>query len=444
MSELLSIADDFLARARRAGADAADVLAAHSTDLTCSIRKGIPDTLERSESKGLGLRVFIGQSFATVSTSDLSADNLDTLAETAVAIARAAPPDPFTGLADPTRLARELPDLDLFDPNEPTLEALQQQCREAEEAGTNHTGITNSDGADAGYSAHAIALVTSGGYRGTYRTSHTGLSLTLIAGTGGDMQRDYSYSSTRHAADLRTPRSIGDEAARRTLARMHPEKLASCKVPLLFDPRIARSFLASLASAVNGASVARGTSFLKDAMGTQLFDSTVTILDDPRIHRALASRPADGEGVATAPLTLIESGILKSWFLDTRTANQLGLTTTGHASRSMGSGPSPSCSNLYLKPGTATPSELMADIKDGIYITDTFGMGVNLTTGDYSQGASGLRIINGEITTAVSEITIAGHLLDMFKHLIPANDLTFETSINSPTLRIDGMTVAGA
>lgn len=444
MPSLHTLAESFLALATRAGADAAEVVARHSTDLTCSIRKGVPETLERSESKGLGLRVFIGQSQAIVSTSDLATGNLAQLAEAAVSIARAAPPDPYTGLAPADRLARSLPELDLFDAHEPALPALQALCREAEEAGLAHAGITQSEGAEAGYGAHETVLLTSHGYSGGYRSSHSGLSLTLIAGTGADMQRDYAYSSTRHAADLRSPSSIGDEAATRTLARLHPTKPASGRYPLLFEPRIARSLLSALAGACNGASVARGTSFLQSARGESLFDSHITILDDPHIRRGLASRPVDGEGVATAPFTLIDKGTLTGWFLDTRAARQLGLATTGHAARALGSPPAPSPTNLYMQPGTCSPEALMADIADGIYITECFGMGVNLITGDYSQGAAGRRIINGQLGPAISEITIAGHLREMFRALTPANDLRFEAGLNAPTLRIDGMTVAGA
>lgn len=443
MPDLIALADDFLTFAKRAGADACDVLAVHATDLNCSIRKGEPETLERSESTGLGLRVFIGQSYASVSTSNLARGNLQAMAESAVAIAGAAPPDPFAALAPKERLATSHPALDLFDANEPTLEILQQRCRETEDAGRAHAGITNSEGADAGYSAHRSALITSHGFHGENQGSYSSLSLSLIAGTGADMQRDYAYSTARHGTDLKSPAQVGNEAAERTLKRLHPRKLQSLKCPLVFDYRVARSLVSSFASAINGASVARGTSFLKQAMGSALFDPSVTIIDDALRPRGLSSRPFDGEGVATAPLTLIDKGELRSWLLDTRSANQLGLQTTGHASRGLGGSPSPSSSNLYMQAGTNSPAELMADIAEGIYITETFGMGVNLITGDYSQGASGYMIRSGVVAEPVSEITIAGHLKQMFATLIPANDLRFESSINAPTLRIDGMTTAG-
>lgn len=444
MIALLTLAEQFLSLATHAGAEAADVLAVHSTDINCSIRKSIPETLERSESTGLGLRVFIGKSYANVSTSNLSRNNLQTLAETAVAIARAAPPDAFASLAPENRLARTIPNLDIFDASEPTLEQLQQQCREAEAAGTAHAGITNSEGADAGYSAHRTALITSHGFSGETQSSYRSLSLSLIAGNGADMQRDYAYSTARHGSDLKTPAQIGNEAATRTLARMHPRKISSLKCPLVFDPRVARSLVASFISAINGASIARGTSFLKDAMGTQLFNPTITISDNALLPRGLSSKAFDGEGVATAPLTLIENGILTNWLLDTRSAAQLGLSTTGHASRGLGSAPSPSSTNVVLHNGNVTPDALMSDISEGIYITEAFGMGVNLITGDYSQGASGFMIRNGARAEAVSEITIAGNLRSMFQTLTAANNLAFESSINSPTLRIEGMTIAGA
>lgn len=444
MADLLSLADDFKRLALKHGADACDVLAVHSTDLNCSIRKGNPETLERSESTGLGLRVFVGHAYANVSTSNLLPANLGTLAESAVAIARAAPADPFAALAPKERLATSIPALDLFDGTEPTLESLQNRCRETEARGLSHPGITNSEGADAGYSAHRMALVTSHGFAGETQSSYGSLSLSLIAGTGAGMQRDYAYTTARHGSDLRTPESIGDEAAERTLARLNPRKVSSIKCPLVFDRRVARSLLASLASAASGSAIARGTSFLKHALGTTIFPAHVSIVDDPLRPRGLASKPFDGEAVATAPMTLIDNGALTSWFLDTRSANQLNLRTTGHASRGLGSAPSPSCTNLYMQPGTLSVEALMEDITEGILITETFGMGVNLITGDYSQGASGFMIRSGKRAEPVSEITIAGHLSPMFANLTPANDLLFESSINAPTLRIEGMTVAGA
>lgn len=444
MVDLLSLAEDFMRHATRAGADAADVLAVHSTDLNCSIRKSTPETLERSESTGLGLRVFIGNAYASVSTSNLASHNLKSLAETAISIARAAPPDAFSSLAPEHRLARTLPNCDVYDANEPTLEQLQAQCLEAESTGTSHTGITNSEGADAGYSAHRTALITSHGFAGETQSSYRSLSLSLIAGIGGDMQRDYAYSTARHGSDLKSAIAIGNEAAERTLRRLHPRKIESIQCPLVFDPRVARSLLSSFVSAINGSAITRGTSFLKGAMGQTVFGPSITITDDPLRLRGLASKSFDGEGVATSPLTLIEGGVLQSWLLDTRSARQLGLETTGHASRGLGSAPSPSSTNVMLHAGNVTPQALMADIREGIYITEAFGMGVNLITGDYSQGASGFMIRNGERTEAVSEITIAGHLRDMFAHIIAADDLQFESSINAPTLRIDGMTVAGA
>jgi PmbA protein len=443
-ANLMQIAESFLALARSFGADAAEVMAVASTDMAASVRNNIPETLERAESRALGLRVFIGQSYATVSTSDFSPDALKIQAEAAIAIARAAPPDPFTSLAPAERLARTIPNLDCFDPNEPTLEALLAQCRETEEIGRAHAGITNSEGADASYGAYETCLLTSAGFSGLYRGSMSGLSLSLIGGVGGDMQRDYAYASARHRADLPTAEAIGREAATRTLGRLNPHKISSGKLPILFEPRVGKSLLSAFASAISGASVARGTSFLKSAMGEAIFAPGIRILDDPQRKRGLASRPFDGEGVATKPLALVENGVLQTWLLDMRSANQLGLQTTGHAARSLGGAPSPSASNLHLENGVLTPEALMADITDGLYITETFGMGVNLTTGDYSQGAGGFRIRGGALAEPVSEITIAGQLRDMFRALTPANDLQFHYATNVPTFRIDGMTVAGA
>jgi PmbA protein len=316
-------------------------------------------------------------------------------------------------------------------------------ARAAEEAGLSVKGITKSGGASASAGIGGMVLVTSHGFRGAYLGSRHGVSMTAIAGDGTGMERDYDYSSVLHASDLESPEKIGLTAGARAIARVNPRKVTTRKVPVVFDPRVASTLVGHLAGAVNGASIARKTSFLKDKMGAQLFASGIRIIDDPLRKRGLRSHPFDGEGVAGKKLALVEDGVLRSWILDSGTARELGLVTTGHAQRGVSSSPSPGASNLHLEAGTVSPEELIADIKDGFYVTDLIGSGVNGVTGDYSRGASGFWIENGKRSFAVSEVTIAGHLFDIFRTLTPANDLEFKQGVNAPTVRLEGLTVAG-
>lgn len=432
-----------LARAKRAGADAADAALFVSTDLSVSRRLGRPEDLERSESRALGLRVMAGRRQATVSSTDSAPETLDEMAARAVAMARLAPEDPHAGLAPAALLAANPPDLDLCDPREPSVEWLLERCAEAEDAALATKGITNSEGAGAGYSRSDVALVTSHGFAGNYRGTSASISLSVLAGEGAGMERDYDFTSARHVSDLEDARMVGERAARRALDRLGARKIQSRKASVLFDPRVGKGLLSTFAGAINGAAVARGTTFLKDRMGEAVFSPGITVVDDPHIARGRASKPFDGEGVAGKKRALAENGILKSWLLDARSAHQLGLETTGHAARGVASPPSPAPSNLYLEAGALSPGALMEDIREGFYVTETFGMGVNIVTGDYSQGASGFWIENGKRAYPVSEVTIAGRLPEMFRQLTPANDLEFRYGINTPTLRIDGMTVGG-
>lgn len=443
MENSLALAKNCIDAARKAGADAADTLYYASTSLSVSRRLGKPEGLERSESNGIGLRVFVGDRFATASTSDTSREALREMAERTVAMAKLAPSDPLSTLAPEALLATQVPDLDLFDAHEPDAVALQRQCEETEETALAVAGITNSEGASAGYGSTELAIATSHGFAKAYRTSHHSLSVSVLAGTGTGMERDYDYSSTRFAADLRSAKSIGAEAAKRALARMSPRKVSTQQVQVVFDPRVSKRLLGSFLGAINGGSIARGTSFLKDSMGKNVFGTGITIIDDPLMKRGLGSRPFDGEGLASKKLELVHDGVLQHWLLDVRSANKLGLAPLGHASRGLSSPPSPSSSNCYIAPGKATPAELMADIKDGFYVTEMIGMGVNLVTGDFSQGATGFWITNGKLDYPVSEVTIAGKLQDMFGNLVAANDLKFEYSTNAPTLSAGLMTVAG-
>jgi PmbA protein len=396
-----------------------------------------------SEGDDLGLRVLIGRRQAVVSTNDTSSAGYRELAERAVAMARVAPEDKYAGLADQDRLAHRFPDLDLIDRDLPTVPQLEALAREAEKAGLAVKGVSKSGGASASAGIGGMVLITSHGFRGAYLGSQHGVSMTAIAGDGIGMERDYDFSSALHAADLESPEKIGRTAGERAVARANPRKVSTRKVPVVFDPRVAGSLVSHLASAANGASVARKTSFLREKMGEQLFAKGIRIIDDPLRVRGLRSRPFDGEGVAGQRLALVDDGRLASWLLDSATARELGLTTTGHAQRGVSSGPSPGASNLHLEAGALSPEQLIADIADGFYVTDLIGMGVSMVTGDYSRGASGFWIENGQRTYAVSEVTIAGHLSDIFRTLTPASDLVFRYGTNAPTVRLEGLTVAG-
>jgi PmbA protein len=440
----LNLLTDLLAAARKAGADAADALIAQSLSLGVSWRMGKPEDVERSESRDLGLRVFVGQGQACVSTSDTSAAARAELVARAVAMARNAPPDRFAGLADPALLAKAWPDLDLADSAEPDVATLQARARAAEEAALAVAGVTNTEGSGASYGQSRVALATSTGFAGAYAGSRHGLSASAIAGSGTGMEQDSDFTSARHFADLVDAATIGRSAGERAVKRLNPRKLPSQAVPVIFDPRVAGSIIGHVVGAISGSAVARGTSFLKDRMGQEIFGPGVTIVDDPLRRRGLRSRPFDGEGVGGQRRNLIDRGRLTTWLLDSATAKQLGLQTTGHAARGTSSPPSPSATNLWMEPGALSPAELMRDIKAGLYVTELIGFGVNGVTGDYSRGAGGFWIENGEIAFPVSEMTIAGNLKDMFRNLTPASDLTFKYGTDAPTLRIEGMTVAGA
>jgi PmbA protein len=442
-SALTDLADRLVAAARKAGADAADAVAVRSVSQSVEIRDGAVEESERSESDDVGLRVLVGKRQAVVSTNDLAANGVAVLAERAVAMARAAPEDKFAGLADPQLLARDIPDLDLVDPDLPTVARLEDLAREAEAAAMAMPGVTKSGGASASARIGGMVLVTSHGFHGAYLGSRHGLSMTAIAGEGTAMERDYDFSSTLHAADLESPEKVGRTAAERAVERLNPLKAATGKVPVVFDRRVAGSLIGHLASAINGAAVARKTSFLMDKLGQKIFAEGIRIIDDPLRKRGQRSHPFDGEGVAGRRLAIIDDGVLTTWFLDCATGRELGRETTGHAARGVSSTPSPSPTNLHLEPGRLTPDELIADIEAGFYVTDLIGSGANLVTGDYSRGAAGFWIEKGKRTYPVSEVTIAGHLNDIFRTLVPANDLEFRFGTNAPTVRIEGLTVAG-
>lgn len=440
---LTTLAHRLVEAAKRAGADAADAVAVRGVSQGVEVRDGRVEGSERSEGDDVGLRVLVGRRQAVISTNDIRGDNVDQLAERAVAMARVAPDDKYVGLADPSLLARDFADLDLLDPVMPSNAELERRAIEAEESALAVKGVTKSGGASASTGIGGMVLVTSTGFHGSYLRSSQGTSMTAIVGDGTNMERDYDYTSAPHASDLASPASVGKSAGERAVARANPRKAATCKVPVIFDPRVSNSLVGHVIGAANGASIARKTSFLKDRLGEQLFDKSIRIIDDPLRVRGLRSQTFDAEGVTVRKMAIIDEGVLTTWLLDSATARELGLVTTGHAHRGVSSSPSPGAYNLHMEAGEPTPAELMSDIKDGFYVTDLIGSGVNGVTGDYSRGASGFWIENGELTYAVSEMTIAGHLIEMFKSLRPANDLTFRYGVNAPTLRIEGLTVAG-
>lgn len=445
VDQALTRLETALAAAKAAGADAADAIYVGDGSTSVSVRLGKLEDIGRSEGEEVGIRVFIGKSSASVSSSDLSPRALATAAERAVAMARLAPEDQWAGLAPDDRLLKgAIPDLDIDDGATPSAEALRDLAMAAEDAARAVPGITNSEGGGASAGNVVTALATSGGFRGGKTATSYGASASVIAGEGAAMQRDYAWHSARHFSDLEAAAVIGARAGNRAIKRLNPIKLDTAQMPIVYDPRVGSSLVGHLVGAITGSAITRGTSFLKDLLGQQIFDSGITIVDDPHRLRGLRSRAFDGEGLPTAVTRLIDAGVLTGWLLDAASARQLGLQPTGHASRGTSGPPGAGTSNLHLAAGSVSPQALIADIRQGFYVTELIGMGVNGLTGDYSRGASGFLIENGELTVAVAEVTIAGNLKDMFKAMVAADDLSFRHATNVPTLRIDGMTVAGA
>jgi len=439
-----TILASLLDAAAKAGADAADALYVEGISSSVSYRLGKLEDVERAENYDLGLRVFVGQKVAFVSSTDFSPDAIAALPGRAVAMARLAPEDKFASLAPVERLATALPNLDLEDAAEPGADVLIARARAVEGAALAVSGVTNSEGGGASFSRNAVALATSTGFYGRYAGTSHSIGVAVLAGEGTGMERDYDHASARHAGDLRAAEEIGQRAGEKAVKRLNPRSMPSQTLPVVFHPDEAAGLLSHFTGAISGAAIARGVSFLKDRLGTQVFGSAINIIDDPHRMRGLRSKPFDGEGVANSRRALIENGKLTSWLLDCASARQLGLQTTGHAARGTGGPPSPSATNLYLEAGKLSVKDLIADIRQGFYVTELMGMGVNGVTGDYSRGAAGFWIENGEIAFPVSEVTIAGNLKEMFAHLTQADDLEFRHGVNSPTVRIEGMTLAGA
>jgi PmbA protein len=440
----LDLLADLLAAARAAGAEAADAVMIGGTALSVERRLGVTENLERSETRDLGLRVFLGERSAIVSATTVDPAQFPALAERAVAMARVVPPDPFGGLSEDEAPPEPDAALDLVDPAEPDAADLIARAQAAEDAARAVPGVTNSEGGSAGYGRTEIWLVTSRGFAGRAVRTYHALSASVIAGSGTGMQRDYAAHSSVHLADLDPPEEVGRQAGERAVARLDPRRPRTARLPVVFDPRVAGSLLGHLAGAVNGAAVARGTTFLKDRLGERILPPGIEVIDDPRRVRGLRSGTFDGEGVPTRTRHVVRDGVLQTWLLDSRSARQLKLRSTGSATRGTGGPPGPAATNLYMAAGTVAPAALMADITEGLYVTELIGMGVNGITGDYSRGAAGFMIRNGALAEPVAEVTIAGNLRDMFLHLVPADDLRFRRGTDAPTLRIEGMTMAGA
>ena len=426
--------------AKKAGADAADAVAVRGRSSSVSVRLGKVEATESSESDDISLRVFVGNRVASVSAT--AASDTAMLAERAVAMARVSPEDPYQGLADPSRIATTIRDLDLFDDTEIAAEQLKQDALAAEDAALSVKGVTNSGGSGASAGLGGLVLATSHGFLGQYLGSRFSRSASVIAGEGTAMERDYDFSSRLHFADLDKPEEIGRKAGERAVRRLNARQARTGPVTVIFDPRVARGIAGHIAGAINGAAVARKTSFLRDMMGKQIASAAVTVTDDPLRVRGPASRPFDGEGVEGERLEMVKDGVLQHWFLSTSAARELGLETNGRGARS-GTSVSPSSTNLAIEPGDQTPEQLIKSLATGFYVTEVFGQGVNMVTGEYSRGASGFWIENGEITYPVSEVTIASNMKDMFLNIVPANDVDRNFGTAAPTLLIEGMTLAG-
>ena len=438
--ELLDFAAQLVGAAKSAGADASDAIVVRGRSVSVSVRLGKVEGTEASESDDCSLRVFVGKRIATISAN--SGSDVKMLAERAVAMAKVAPEDPFQSLADRECLVKSPRDLDLFDPTSVSSEALAEAALEQEEAAMAVKGITNSGGSSASAGFGGMVLVTSDGFSGHYVGSRFGRGLSVIAGEGTGMERDYEFSSRIHYKDLEESRVIGLKAAERAVRKINARKAKTGPVNVIFDPRVARGIAGHLAGAINGASIARKTSFLKDRMGEQILAKGIFVTDDPLKVRGPSSRPFDGEGVEGSAMTFVDDGVLKAWTLSTATARELGLETNGRGVRS-GSTIAPSSTNFAFEPGNIAPGDLIKQIGAGFYVTEVIGHGVDLVTGDYSRGASGFWIENGELTHPVSEVTIAGNLKDMFMNMILANDLDRNFGTAAPTLAITGMTLAG-
>jgi PmbA protein len=440
-----TLLEDLLRAARKAGADAADAMVVDGASIAVACRMGALETLERSEGGDIGLRVFCGRRSAIVSSADRRKPALDDLVARAVAMARSVPEDPYGGLADPDQLATAAPAIDLCDGTDRSAEDLIAAAQATEDAARAVAGVTNSEGAEAAWSRMQVVVAGTNGFNHAYSKSSSSISVSVLAGATGEggMERDWDYSSAVYWDDLRAAAEVGRSAGERAVRRLGARRVKSARVPVVFDQRMARGLLGHFLGAINGAAVARGMTFLKDAMDSEVFAPGITIVEDPHRPRGARSRPVDAEGLPTVRRALIDGGRLTSWILDLRSARQLALPPTGHAVRGTASAPSGSPSNVWMEAGPLSPQALIGEIDQGLYVTDLFGQGINGVTGDYSRGCAGFWIENGRIAFPVNEMTVAGNLRDMFRTVTPANDLEMIHGTDAPTLRVDGLTVAG-
>jgi PmbA protein len=441
--DLLSIAANVVAMALKSGATAADAMAISATAQDVTLRHGVIEQLEQSESQDVGLRVFVGHSAAMIAGSVLTSDALQRLVDRAIATAKLAPPDPFAGLADPTQLVSHVADLDLVSTTQLNIEELKALAKRAEDAGLAVKGVSRSNGGSASASRRHVAMAASNGFAKAWERTSFGISASVVAGEGTAMERDYDGHGATHFEDLDAPEKIGTTAGERAIARLNPRKIPSQTVPVMYDRRVAASLFGHMLGGINGASIARGTSFLKSDLGKSLFKPNVNLVEDPHRLRGSSSRPFDGEGLPTVKRNIIDAGVLTTWVMDLRAARQLGLPPTGHGVRGLTSPPGASPSNLHVDAGARSPAEIIKDFGTGLLVTEFIGSTINMVTGDYSRGASGFWIENGEITFPVSGITVAGNLRSMFAALEPASDLIFRSSMNVPSCFLGEMTIAG-
>ena len=430
-------------KSKKFGADNVDVLYIENTNIDIGCRLKKIEKLERSENSDLGLRFIKNKKQVIVSSNDLTKKSLEELVFKASKMVGAVPKDPYCSIAKGKDLIKKIPNLEIFDNKEPTIKSLKNKVIEAESAGLNVKGVTNSEGAEIGWNKSKIYLFNSNGLNVSYQSSNYSIYAVLIAGHSTSMEREYEFASSVFEKDLTKTSLVGKKAGELAVKRLNPKKIKTSKIPVIFAPRVANSFLRHLSSSINGNSITRGTSFLKKKLNKKIFSSDINITDDPLKKRGLQSKPFDGEGLKTKKTQIVKDGELKTWFLDLATAHQLKLKSTAHASRGISSPPTPSPTNLYFEPGNISPKNLIGNIKKGVYVTELMGSSVNLINGDYSRGGSGFWIDKGEITYPINEITIAGNLIEMFKKMSLANDLEFKQGLNSPTMLIENMTVAG-
>jgi PmbA protein len=452
--DLESLAADVVAKAMKAGATEAEAAAREGDEFSVRVRLGKVETLEESGSRGLGLRVFLGQRSASASTSDLTAEGIEQLVEGALDLAKVTEEDPFSGLPEKEEFGAFPGDLHLYDEDVYSLPGTEriEWARRAEAAAlAADPRITNSDGGSFEAATGRKALANSRGFVGGYRSSYAGVSAAPVAvDANGQMQRDGWWSSARRLADLDSPESVGREAARRALRRLGARRVPTQEVPIIFAPEVARSLIGTIFEAVSGDSIWRGASFLAGRLGKQIAAPSLTVIDDntmllPTGMGGFGTTPFDGEGLPTRRMVVVERGVLRNYLLNTYTARKLGMKSTHNAARGLAGTPGIGCGNFYLEPGTLTPEQIIAAVPAGLYVTSLMGFGVNTVTGDYSRGATGLWVENGQLTHAVEEVTIAGNLAEMLKNVAAiGNDLEFRGAAASPTLRIDGMTIAGA